>query len=183
VSMPRLNGIEAARRIHEALPQTRILVLTMHDEEEYVVRMVRAGASGYILKDGVVSELIAGILAVNRGQSYFAPETIATRARRAAPPLGETSRAASVSPDTSENPRRRDRTPRKDLMSCHRPIARDVSSLLSGAKEEAHAAGAEREDGTRRAVEAATGRADRRCAEGAGPARSAQRRIFRPKNP
>ena len=84
VSMPRLNGIEAARRIHEALPQTRILVLTMHDEEEYVVRMVRAGASGYILKDGVVSELIAGILAVNRGQSYFAPETIATRARHAA---------------------------------------------------------------------------------------------------
>jgi DNA-binding NarL/FixJ family response regulator len=83
VSMPRLNGIEAARRIHEALPRTRILVLTMHDEEEYVVRMVRAGASGYILKDGVVSELIAGILAVNRGQNYFAPETIATRARRA----------------------------------------------------------------------------------------------------
>ena len=87
VSMPRLNGIEAARRIHEALPQTRILVLTMHDEEEYVVRMVRAGVSGYILKDGVVSELIAGILAVNRGQLYFAPETIATRARRAAQAL------------------------------------------------------------------------------------------------
>jgi DNA-binding NarL/FixJ family response regulator len=83
VSMPRLNGIEAARRIHEALPLTRILVLTMHDEEEYVVRMVRAGASGYILKDGVVSELIAGILAVSRGQRYFAPETIAARARRA----------------------------------------------------------------------------------------------------
>jgi len=91
VSMPRLNGIEAARRIHEALPQTRILALTMHDEEEYVVRMVRAGAAGYILKDGVVSELIAGILAVNSGQSYFAPETIAARARRAAqaPPSRE----------------------------------------------------------------------------------------------
>ena len=91
VSMPRLNGIEAARRIHEALPQTRILVLTMHDEEEYVVRMVRAGASGYILKDGVVSELIAGILAVNEGKSYFAPETIAARALRAsqAPPTRE----------------------------------------------------------------------------------------------
>ena len=83
VSMPRLNGIEAARRIREALPQTRILVLTMHDEEEYVVRMVRAGASGYILKDGVVSELIAGILAVSNGESYFAPEVIAARARRA----------------------------------------------------------------------------------------------------
>ena len=94
VSMPRLSGIEAARRIHEALPAARILVLTMHDEEEYVVRMVRAGASGYILKDGVVSELIAGILAVNRGQSYFAPETIATRARR----------AAQASPSKEEDP-------------------------------------------------------------------------------
>jgi len=83
VSMPRLNGIEAARRIHEALPLTRILVLTMHDEEEYVVRMVRAGASGYILKDGVVSELIAGILAVSRGVPFFAPKTIASRALRA----------------------------------------------------------------------------------------------------
>jgi DNA-binding NarL/FixJ family response regulator len=91
VSMPRLNGIEAARRIHEALPQTRILVLTMHDEDEYIVRMVRAGASGYILKDGVVSELIAGILAVSKGKSYFAPDTIAVRALRAslAPPTNE----------------------------------------------------------------------------------------------
>jgi DNA-binding NarL/FixJ family response regulator len=85
VSMPRLNGIEAARRIHEALPQTRILVLTMHDEEEYVVRMVRAGASGYILKDGLVSELIAGILAVSEGRLFFAPGIIAARARRASP--------------------------------------------------------------------------------------------------
>jgi DNA-binding NarL/FixJ family response regulator len=83
VSMPRLNGIEAARRIHEALPQTRILVLTMHDEEEYIVRMVRAGASGYILKDGVVSELIAGILAVSQGEFFFAPETVGARALRA----------------------------------------------------------------------------------------------------
>jgi DNA-binding NarL/FixJ family response regulator len=63
----------------------------MHDEEEYVVRMVRAGASGYILKDGVVSELIAGILAVSAGKSYFATDTIAARARRAsqAPPSRE----------------------------------------------------------------------------------------------
>jgi two-component system, NarL family, response regulator NreC len=83
VSMPRLNGIEAARRIHEALPQTRILVLTMHDEEEYVVRMVRAGASGYILKDGLVSELIAGILAVSKGGLFFTAGIIAARARRA----------------------------------------------------------------------------------------------------
>jgi DNA-binding NarL/FixJ family response regulator len=73
VSIPGLNGIEAARRIHAALPQTRILMLTMHDEEEYVVRAVRAGASGYLTKDGTASELIAGIRAVSQGRSYFSP--------------------------------------------------------------------------------------------------------------
>ncbi len=73
VSIPGLNGIEAARRIHEALPQIRILMLTMHDEEEYVVRAVRAGASGYLTKDGTASELIAGIRAVSEGKRYFSP--------------------------------------------------------------------------------------------------------------
>lgn len=73
VSMPRLNGIEAARRIHEALPTTRILVLTMHDDEEYVLKMVRAGASGYLLKDSAASELIAAIKSLRSGQAHFGP--------------------------------------------------------------------------------------------------------------
>jgi two-component system response regulator NreC len=78
VSMPRLSGIEAARRIHEALPATRLLVLTMHDDEEYILKMVRAGASGYLLKDGAASELLAGIKALKAGKTYFGPH--ATRA-------------------------------------------------------------------------------------------------------
>lgn len=73
VSMPRLNGLEAARRIHEALPAVRILVLTMHDDEEYVLRMVRAGASGYLLKDGAASELLDGIRALKQGRTHFGP--------------------------------------------------------------------------------------------------------------
>lgn len=73
VSMPRLNGLEAARRIHEALPATRILVLTMHDEEEYVLKMVRAGASGYLLKGDAASELLAGIRALKEGKTHFGP--------------------------------------------------------------------------------------------------------------
>lgn len=71
VSMPRLNGIEATRRIHEALPGTRILVLTMHDEEEYVLKMVRAGASGYLLKESAASELLDGIRELKRGKTFF----------------------------------------------------------------------------------------------------------------
>jgi two-component system response regulator NreC len=73
VSMPRLSGIEAARRIHEALPAARILVLTMHDDEEYILKMVRAGASGYLLKDGAASELLAGIRTLKAGKTHFGP--------------------------------------------------------------------------------------------------------------
>ena len=73
VSMPRLNGLEAARRIHEILPATRLLVLTMHDDEEYVLKMVRAGVSGYLLKDDAASALIAGIRALKAGKTYFGP--------------------------------------------------------------------------------------------------------------
>ncbi len=74
LTMPRLNGLEAARRIRKALPRTRILVLTMHDDEEYVLRTVRAGASGYVVKDGATAELVAAIRAVSAGQGYFGPQ-------------------------------------------------------------------------------------------------------------
>lgn len=73
VSMPRLSGLEAARRIHESLPAARILVLTMHDDEEYILKMVRAGASGYLVKDGAASELLAGIRALKAGKTHFGP--------------------------------------------------------------------------------------------------------------
>jgi DNA-binding NarL/FixJ family response regulator len=78
VSMPHLNGIEAARRIRDALPGTRVLVLTMHDDEEYVLKMVRAGASGYLLKDSAASELLAAIRALKAGKASFGAH--ATRA-------------------------------------------------------------------------------------------------------
>jgi DNA-binding NarL/FixJ family response regulator len=74
ISMPRLNGLEAARRIHKALPGTRILVLTMHEDDEYVLKMVRAGVSGYLVKDGAASELVAAVRALRAGKGYFGPQ-------------------------------------------------------------------------------------------------------------
>jgi DNA-binding NarL/FixJ family response regulator len=74
LSMPRLHGLEAARRIHKALPEVRILVLTMHDEEEYVLMMVRAGVSAYLVKDSAASELVAALRALQSGQGYFCPQ-------------------------------------------------------------------------------------------------------------
>lgn len=74
ISMPRLNGIEAVRRIREALPQTRVLALTVHDEEEYVVHMLRAGASGYLVKDSAASELLNAVRTLASGQGHLGPQ-------------------------------------------------------------------------------------------------------------
>ncbi|NNF51641.1 MAG: response regulator transcription factor [Gammaproteobacteria bacterium] len=74
LTMPRLNGLEAVRRIHDELPDTRILVLTVHEEDEYVIPIVRAGASGYLVKDAAVKELMSAVRALKRGQAYFGPQ-------------------------------------------------------------------------------------------------------------
>lgn len=78
LGMPRLSGLEAARRIHGALPRCRILVLTMHDEDEFVLQLVQAGVAGYLVKDGAASELLAALRALRAGRTYFGPQ--ATRA-------------------------------------------------------------------------------------------------------
>lgn len=82
VGMPRLSGIEAVRRIRAQLPDTKILALTVHDEEEYVLYMVRAGASGYLVKDSAGSELLDAIEALQRGQGYFGPHAAQILARQ-----------------------------------------------------------------------------------------------------
>ncbi len=74
LTMPLLSGIEAVRRIAAGLPHTRVLVLTVHSEEEYVLQAVGAGAAGYLVKDSAASELLAAVRAVYAGQSYFGPQ-------------------------------------------------------------------------------------------------------------
>ena len=92
ISMPRLNGIEVVRRLTTELPRTRVLVLTMHEEDEYVLQVVRAGASGYLIKHAATAELLEAIRAVAAGGVYFGP--YATRvwpsscsSRRGCPPI------------------------------------------------------------------------------------------------
>jgi DNA-binding NarL/FixJ family response regulator len=74
IAMPRLNGIEVVRRLREALPQVRVLVLTMHQEDEYVLQAVRAGAAGYLVKDSAAEELIAAVRCLQAGRGYFGPQ-------------------------------------------------------------------------------------------------------------
>ena len=74
LSMGVLNGLEVIRRLREALPGTRVLVLTMHQEDEYVLQAVRAGASGYLVKDSAPAELLAAVRTLHAGRAYFGPQ-------------------------------------------------------------------------------------------------------------
>jgi DNA-binding NarL/FixJ family response regulator len=71
LSMPELSGLEAAARIRSADPNARILVLSIHDHEEYVLQSVRAGAQGYLRKDSSPAELRGAIRALHDGGSFF----------------------------------------------------------------------------------------------------------------
>ena len=74
VSMPDLNGIEATKQIIESLPETRVIALSMHSDKRFVMGMLRAGASGYLLKDCASQELANAIQQVAGGKKYLSPE-------------------------------------------------------------------------------------------------------------
>lgn len=73
IAMPFMDGLEATRRIKKASPKTKVLVLTQHDNKEYIVSSVRAGAAGCISKKMASSELVSAINAVHRGDSFLDP--------------------------------------------------------------------------------------------------------------
>jgi len=71
IAMPNMNGIEATRRITASNPQTAVLILSMHQDESYVLRSLKAGARGYLLKESVRSDIIEAIRAVSQGRSFL----------------------------------------------------------------------------------------------------------------
>ena len=73
IAMPLLNGLEATRQIKQNRPQTQVLVLTMHDNEEYIRQVLAAGALGYVLKYAAAGELLDAIRTVNRGEAVLSP--------------------------------------------------------------------------------------------------------------
>ncbi|MBI2939800.1 MAG: response regulator transcription factor [Chloroflexi bacterium] len=73
IGMPRLNGLEATRQIHALGLPTRVLVLTMHAEEQYLLPVLRAGAAGYVLKRSADTELLEAIRSVHRGDAFLDP--------------------------------------------------------------------------------------------------------------
>ncbi len=73
IAMPLLNGLEATRQIKMQCPDVKVLVLSMHDNEEYIRQALEAGAMGYILKDAGTQELISAIRSVYRGEAVLSP--------------------------------------------------------------------------------------------------------------
>jgi len=74
VAMPEMNGIEAARRILSANPKTSVVILSMHRDESYVLRALRAGARGYLLKDSPRDDVLTAIRTVAAGRSWLSPQ-------------------------------------------------------------------------------------------------------------
>ena len=73
ITMPALNGLEATRQIKQRFPEVKVLILTRHANEEYIFQILRAGASGYVVKKAAPTELLLAIKAVYRGDSFLSP--------------------------------------------------------------------------------------------------------------
>ncbi len=73
IAMPRLNGLEAIQKIRKSFPHIHILVLTMHENEEYIRQILASGAMGYILKDAAFKDLLSAIRVVHKGEAVLSP--------------------------------------------------------------------------------------------------------------
>ncbi len=74
IAMPELNGVDATQRITNKLPDTKVIALSMHSEQQFIVGMLRSGASGYLLKDCAFEELINSIHTVIKNKKYISPK-------------------------------------------------------------------------------------------------------------
>ncbi|MBI4202395.1 MAG: response regulator transcription factor [Chloroflexi bacterium] len=81
IGMPTVSGIDAARQIHEAVPDSRVLMLTVYDQEDILFRALQAGASGYVLKGATVDEVLRAIRTVYAGEVFIHPSMTAKLVR------------------------------------------------------------------------------------------------------
>jgi two-component system, NarL family, response regulator NreC len=73
IAMPHMNGVEAARQIVNHSPETAVAILSMHSDESYVIRSLKAGARAYLLKDSAETDLLEAVHAIREGKSFFSP--------------------------------------------------------------------------------------------------------------
>jgi len=99
ISMPTLNGVDAARQLARSCPKTRVILLTQHEEEQYLHEALQSGVRGYVLKSQVVNDLVHAIQQVSRGGFYLSPgvsqavvEAYRSRSGRPSDPLSSRER-------------------------------------------------------------------------------------------
>jgi two-component system response regulator NreC len=97
IVMPRMSGLEATRLLKERHPEVRTLILSMYDDQEYVVQIIQAGASGYVLKRVVTEDLVRAIREVHAGGSFLYPPIAATL-------IGDYLRVTGNEPDDGGEP-------------------------------------------------------------------------------
>jgi len=104
VAMPRMTGLQAAREIHARRPDLRVLMLSMHDNEQYFFEALKAGASGYVLKSGANRDLVDACRAAMRGEPFLYPAAVTALIRD----FLDRARAGDAVPEDPLTPRERD---------------------------------------------------------------------------
>ena len=102
IAMPIMNGFEAMSRILKEKPETRVVILSMYEEEEFVWRALRLGAAGYVAKSAAVAELEAALRAVEKGEVYISPALRTTASEEQAKKRGETDPQRRLTPRQRE---------------------------------------------------------------------------------
>ena len=102
IAMPTMNGFEAMSRILKEVPETRVLILSMYEDEEFVWRALRLGAAGYIAKSAAVGELEAALRAVAAGEAYISPALRTTANEEQAKKRGEADPQRRLTPRQRE---------------------------------------------------------------------------------
>lgn len=74
IDMPNVNGLEATKVVREEFPDTRVLILSVHTNKDYVLQIIRSGAQGYVLKDTAPADLVRAIESVDNGEPFFSPD-------------------------------------------------------------------------------------------------------------
>ena len=102
IDMPQMNGLAATEALHRELPAIKVLILSMHSNTEYVLRIIQSGARGFVLKEAPTAELVHAIETVNAGEAYFSSDVARVALNKYVQGNGTAPKTANLTPRESE---------------------------------------------------------------------------------